>query len=106
MTPIRSVSSVSTKKDGFKTKVTVYASGNEIHFRIKHSEAIVFSSALQQLILHGPPPVVAPAAPPAAPPAPVVDHMAALQQLGALRDAGILTEEEFATKKAEILGRI
>ncbi len=99
MTPIRSVSGVSSKKDGFKTKVTVYASGNEIHFRIKHSEAIVFSSALQQLILHG-------SAPTAVPAAPAVDHMAALQQLGALRDAGILTEEEFAAKKAEILGRI
>jgi len=29
-----------------------------------------------------------------------------LQKLGALRDAGILTEEEFASKKAEILSRL
>jgi hypothetical protein len=29
-----------------------------------------------------------------------------LRQLGELRDAGILTEDEFSAKKAEILSRI
>ncbi|SCF13240.1 PH domain-containing protein [Micromonospora purpureochromogenes] len=48
----------------------------------------------------------APAAPaPTAAPAPV-DPIAQLRQLGELRDAGILTEEEFAAKKAEILSRL
>ncbi|CAH0300257.1 SHOCT domain-containing protein [Rhodococcoides fascians] len=41
--------------------------------------------------------------PPAAPP---VDHMAALRQLAELHQAGILTDHEFHTKKAEILSRI
>jgi hypothetical protein len=41
---------------------------------------------------------------PAAPAGP--DHLAQLKQLGELRDAGILTEDEFTTKKAEILGRL
>jgi hypothetical protein len=32
------------------------------------------------------------------------EQMAQLQQLGQLRDQGILTEEEFSAKKAQILG--
>jgi Short C-terminal domain len=35
-----------------------------------------------------------------------VDPMEQLRQLRALRDAGVLTEEEFAAKKAEILSRV
>ncbi|PWU51397.1 hypothetical protein DLE60_32220 [Micromonospora globispora] len=50
-----------------------------------------------------PPPQVTRAAPWA--PAPV-DPIAQLRQLGELRDAGILTEEEFTAKKAEILSRL
>ncbi|MGW5561472.1 SHOCT domain-containing protein [Micromonospora sp. NPDC003944] len=43
------------------------------------------------------------------PPAPVptaVDPIAQLRQLGELRDAGILTEVEFANKKVRILSRL
>lgn len=36
--------------------------------------------------------------------APVDDTTAQLQQLAALKDQGILTEEEFSAKKAQILG--
>jgi hypothetical protein len=42
---------------------------------------------------------------PQAPP-PAGDPMAMLQKLGQLRDAGILTDEEFQSKKAEILSRL
>lgn len=42
-------------------------------------------------------------APPAATP-PQTDVIAQLQQLGKLRDDGVLTEEEFAAQKARILG--
>jgi Short C-terminal domain len=52
-----------------------------------------------------PPPEAAPA--PAAP-APAAaaqqDDMAEIQQLAAMRDQGILTEEEFQAKKKQILG--
>jgi hypothetical protein len=34
------------------------------------------------------------------------DHVAQLQQLAQLRDAGILTDDEFTSKKQEILSRI
>ena len=45
----------------------------------------------------------APAAPPPAA-APADDGMAELQQLAQLHEQGILTDEEFAAKKAQILG--
>lgn len=50
----------------------------------------------------------APVAAPAAPATPATNDMSAtleqLKQLGELRDAGILTPEEFEAKKAAILG--
>lgn len=47
----------------------------------------------------------APPPPPAAAPAGGSDDMfEQLKQLGALKDQGILTEEEFAAQKAKILG--
>jgi hypothetical protein len=46
--------------------------------------------------------------PPAAAPAPAApaqqDDMAQIQQLAAMKDQGILTEEEFQAKKKQILG--
>ena len=47
-----------------------------------------------------------PPPPPPAQPAPAsggTDRIAALKQLGELRDQGVLTEEEFANEKARIL---
>lgn len=51
----------------------------------------------QQAYAAAPPPAPAPAAAP--------DTMAQLQQLGELKAAGILTEEEFAAQKAKILAQ-
>lgn len=45
-----------------------------------------------------------PAAPPAAAAGPSPDTIAALKELGALRDSGVLTEKEFAAQKAKLLG--
>jgi hypothetical protein len=44
------------------------------------------------------------AAPPQAAPAPQQDVVSQLERLGALRDQGVLTEEEFQAQKAKILG--
>jgi hypothetical protein len=44
------------------------------------------------------------AAPPPAPAAPAVDLTAELQKLASLKEAGILTDEEFAAAKAKLLG--
>jgi hypothetical protein len=50
------------------------------------------------------PPVPAAPVPPPAPAAPQLDMVEQLKKLGELRDAGILTEEEFAAQKAKVLG--
>jgi hypothetical protein len=47
-------------------------------------------------------PAPAPAAPP--PAAPQLDMVEQLRRLGELRDAGVLTEDEFAARKAKVLG--
>jgi hypothetical protein len=59
------------------------------------------------------PPQYAPAAPPqyadasaSAPAAPAQDPVAMLKQLGELKAAGVLTEEEFQAKKAQLLNQI
>jgi hypothetical protein len=51
-----------------------------------------------------PPPAPAPVAAPAPAAAPAEDVYAQLTKLAGLRDAGILTEDEFAAKKSQLLG--
>jgi hypothetical protein len=100
ITAIKSVSSVQARKDGFRTEVTVFASGNNIDFRFEHAEAKAFTDAIMALILGG-----APVA--AARPEPVaVDVTDQIKKLADLRDAGALSDEEFNAKKTELLGRI
>jgi hypothetical protein len=45
-------------------------------------------------------------APPPAQASPTSDALATLERLGPLRDAGVLSEEEFLAKKAELLSRL
>ncbi|WP_425836899.1 SHOCT domain-containing protein [Microbacterium sp. PA5] len=108
MIPVKSMSSVTTKRDGMMNSlVSVITTGNTVDFRVSHKEAEIVKSTLTSLIMGSHPsqatPAPAPAAP--APAAPVVDVTAQLQQLASLRDAGILTEDEFAAKKADLLSR-
>ncbi|MFJ4284049.1 SHOCT domain-containing protein [Paenarthrobacter nicotinovorans] len=114
MIPIASISSVTTKRDGMlNSKVCVITTGNTIDFRVSHGEAAGIANLLKQLILGSHPSqqqqqvvASAPTAPAAAPAGLPVDVMAQLQQLGQLRDAGVLTDDEFAAKKSDLLGRI
>lgn len=112
--PVKSIMSVTTKRGlGLQTKLSVITSGNTIEMRISHKEAEQVRSVLMQLAAgtHPSQSTSAPAAP-AAPSAPAavaaqpVDVAAQLHQLASLRDAGILTEDEFAAKKADILSRM
>jgi hypothetical protein len=67
-------------------------------------DAAVAAALAQQQAAAAP---AAPAAPPPPPPAaagPTSDTIAQLQQLAALKDQGVLTEEEFAAQKAKLLG--
>ena len=50
------------------------------------------------------PPPQQDAAPPPAAPAPEQDRVQQLKELAALKDQGVLTDEEFAGEKARILG--
>ncbi|WP_239498570.1 SHOCT domain-containing protein [Microbacterium sp. PM5] len=109
--PVKSIMSVTTKRGlGLQTKVHVITSGNTIEMRIAHKEAEQVREVLMQLASGTHPSQtysVAVESPAAAPtPTPAVPDLAAqLQQLASLRDAGILTEDEFAAKKADILSR-
>ncbi len=98
--PIKVITSVQAKKQGMRTNVTVFASGNTVDFRIAHHEAQRFKDAIMQLVLAGPPSMSSP--PPAAPP--TVDVADQIRKLGELRDQGLLTNEEFEAKKKQILG--
>lgn len=103
VTPIKSISSVQAKKEGLSTRVTVFATGNTIEFRIyPHVAAHRFKDELLRLVLAqgetptaGPPPAVAPPA--------LVDRVAQLKDLAELLNSGALSEEEFAAEKARIL---
>jgi hypothetical protein len=56
--------------------------------------------------VHMQPPYGMPVAPPVAAPPPAAPQVALVEQLrrlGELRDAGVLTEEEFAAQKAKLL---
>lgn len=112
MIPIKSISSVTTRRDGLiNSFVSVITAGNTIDFRVSHKEAEIVKSTLTQLMIGGtltpaPEAVASPAPAPTSTAGTAPDLTAQLQQLAALRDAGILTEEEFAAKKAEILARL
>jgi hypothetical protein len=64
----------------------------------------------QQAAQTAPPPMAPPApAPMAAPPAPAApakDPVEVLKQLGELKAAGVITQDEFDAKKAELLKQI
>jgi hypothetical protein len=100
VTPIKSVSSVQAKKDGFRTRVTVFASGNTIEFRFGHDEAQRFKDAVMSLVLSRED-VPTPAASQGG-----GDVYEQLKKLGELRDAGVLSPEEFEAKKAALIDRL
>lgn len=107
MIPIKSITSVATRRDGLLNSfVSIITSGNTIDFRVSHSEAATVKTVVTDLMLGKTPgaPAATPAPATATPVAP--DAAQQLQQLGALRDAGVLTEDEFAAKKTEILARM
>lgn len=108
MIPIRAVSSVTTRRDGFiNTIVRIVSSGSEIDFRVGHGEAPAIKELLTSLVTgtyNAGNPAPSPLAPTPAVAAP--DYLQQLTQLGQLRDAGILTEGEFQAKKADLLSRM
>jgi len=105
MVPVRQIQGVTTHRAGMLyTVVKVATSADVVEMRVSKAQAGQIKAILTRLVLGGvgAPPPPAPAAAPAAPaPALVADELAKLVQL---RDAGALTDEEFAAQKARLFG--
>ena len=115
MITVKSLTSVTVERDGLRFwKVTVTASGNLIDFRCDRSEAEQAKSILTQLMVGTHPAQLKPTSPLTTDPVPSPTISAPapaatsgiaeeLKKLAELRDAGILTDEEFASQKAKLL---
>lgn len=100
--PIARVTSVESRRGMVFFDATIYTSGDTMELRMADKDrAAEFVQALQQAI-HPDPAADAAAAPAAG----ATDPLAQLERLGALRDAGVVSDEEFAAKKAELLARM
>jgi hypothetical protein len=114
------ISSFEQSKSMMGHSVSFFASGNKVHMKWISDQAAmqVFVNTVKSN-LHGGPQATIPGtnvaqqgvaaqpAPPLAPSAsPDEDIMGKIRQLGELHEAGILSAEEFSTKKAELLARL
>jgi hypothetical protein len=99
---LRAIGSIGTKKRIGGESIEIAISGRTAEIKqIAHGRADALLSAYRRIKDE----LTAPA-PAHAAVAPQPDAIDQLRRLSELRDAGILTEAEFATKKADILGRI
>lgn len=110
MIPVKSISSITTRRDGvLNSIVSIITAGNTIDFRVAHAESATVKTVVTDLILgkYEEAAAVAESAPaPESPASAPVDVAEQLQRLASLRDAGILTEDEFNAKKADLLARM
>lgn len=99
MIPIRQVQGVSTHRGGLSfTVVRVATAADVVEFRVGRTQADEIKATITRLMLTGPTSAAAPVAPASTS---VADE---LMKLAQLRDAGALTEEEFASQKSRLLG--
>jgi hypothetical protein len=116
--PLDKISSVQWNSGIMFGKLTVFASGNKAEIiNVGKQAGKAIADTVRERLASGPayppqPPAeqAAPAPATAAPAAPAGmsrdEAFSALRQLGELRDAGIVTPEEFEAKKKELLDRI
>jgi len=98
MIPIRQIQGVTTHRAGLLyTMVKVATASDAIEFRVNRSLADEIKSTISKLMLDDSP---RPAAPSQAGASSVADELTKLVQL---RNAGALTDDEFATQKAKLL---
>lgn len=99
--PYGNISSFEQSKGMMGHSFSFFASGNRVHMKwIKSSEDLAaFVNVVKARVGQKPA-----AAAPSEPAAPTV--MEQITQLGGLREAGILTEAEFNSKKIELLSRL
>ncbi|MDA3032127.1 MAG: PH domain-containing protein [Actinomycetota bacterium] len=104
--PYTSISSIDQGKNMMGHKVTFYASGNKVDVKwITDLEKLQRFMDSAKSHIHART-AAKPALQPPPTPTEAPDVMAQIRSLGELRDAGVLTDQEFAAKKAELLGRI
>jgi tRNA threonylcarbamoyladenosine modification (KEOPS) complex Pcc1 subunit len=108
--PTKSISSVQVRRGAWYHDVTIYASGNTIVLSVDAADAEKLRGlVMDQVLQRSPSPASGGAGPAAAPAAAAPSGDAIIEQikkLGELRDAGLLTPEEFEAKKADLLGRL
>ena len=106
---LTAITGIATKRDGLiNTIVSVTTPSMVLAMRVHHDQSQQITRVLNDLIARAQTKqthVTVEVQAPVAAPAPV-DHVDQLHKLAALRDAGVLTEEEFTAKKTEILARL
>jgi hypothetical protein len=102
--PYGNISSFEQGKNIMGHSITFYASGNRVHVKwIPTDNNLATLTDLVKAAMNASHRM----APPSAPSAPAqADVMSQLRQLGELRDAGVVTQAEFDSKKAELLSRL
>jgi hypothetical protein len=98
------ITSVQTSSSMMFGEITIHASGNKAEMKNMMKDRVkeIGEYVRNQINAPKPPPETPATAPVAAPPSD--DPADQIRKLAALRDEGILTEEEFAAKKRQILG--
>jgi len=104
--PYSKVSSIQSEKGMMHGKLTVFASGNKAEIRnvVPKERAVEIGDYVRHRIAEGHAAEVTSA--PAAVNSTAHDPYEALRKLGELRDAGVLTTEEFEAKKTDLLDRL
>jgi hypothetical protein len=101
--PYGNISSFEQGRNLMGHNVTFFASGNKAHMKwIKTDKELVQFTEIVKAAMGATGSSAAAAEPALAQP----DVMEQLRKLGDLRAAGVLTEEEFAAKKGDLLGRL
>ena len=106
LVPIRQIQGVTTHRAGLRfTVVKVATAADIVEFHVTKPQAEEIKATITRLMLGGSTPASAPGPAAGLPrptaPASVADELVKLVQL---RDAGALTDEEFAAQKAKLLG--
>jgi hypothetical protein len=118
--PLDKISSVEFSKGMLLGKIVIFASGNKVEIsNVDKNHGRLLAEHVRDRLHGSAPPQSSPAAPaseafppPSSTPTQASDadslraYVDQLERLGQLRDAGVLTEEEFQAKKAQILERM
>jgi Bacterial PH domain/Short C-terminal domain len=103
--PLEKISSVQWSSGVALGKITIFASGNKAEIsNVNKVNGKSIVDTVRAVISGATPPKVAPEVRPSGDGRP--DVFDQLRKLGELRDAGVLTPEEFEAKKIELLGRL